>query len=772
MNENTSARLMRALKSAALRASDLADGPDKEFERGVRLVATQTVLSTLDYQYPAAGVVRSLWDLCGLDPTPFTPIAKVFEEAVPRPFPGTVSLQTAAAAIDGSGMGSSQRNAPRGQGAVFTPPELASFLAAEVIGENVPWTALRDQRVTDPACGAGSLLLAILAEGQRRLERSHVSTSQHELREWAISRLAGVDRDGDAAAVAATLLGLAIGISAEDVLDRGMVRVADSLLGHESNDSDLAYDLVIMNPPWIKIKDLNQYGYADQLKADSRYPLTTQKGRGDLDLYQFFLERAFALTDDGGRIGFIVPGSFLRSSRAARLRHLYLEAGHWLRLDEFWNQERIFPIHSMFRFVTGVFVKGAPPRAVNARFRLRSVEDAIKQPPKRLHPHVFTGAREGVARPIPEVATPSDASLFRKIATQQPSLGSATNSWSALFRFRRELDMTTDRHLFLGSSDIDDRAIDRGLARRVYEGRMVHQFDSAAKTYRGGTGRSAEWGVWLPGERFDSQFCIDETSIPPELIDHVSKWRAGFCDVTGHANERTVLAAMIPPGAVCGNKVPTVEVDDPRLHFIWIAIANSFVIDWFLRRSVTTTLNFHYLLETPFPWIAPSSTMGQSLIELSKSLSTPLARSRTELWQRAHARAEIDCLVAGLFSLNVLDLRAILADFPLLDRGQPSPEGDRSTITRDFLLANYAHQLGATESRTEARVEAARSAGAIPYVPGELAAVLSTVGGTPMRRAPAGTGQRGHGETQGSESSASLLSLGDVGPSLDHGTAL
>ena len=741
MNENASASLMRALKSASLRASDLADGPDTEFERGVRLVATETVLSTLDYQYPPADVVRSLWDLCGLDPAPFRLIAKVFEEAVPRPSPGTVSLQAAAAAIDGSGMGSSQRSAPRGQGAIFTPPELASFLAAEVIGENVPWAALRDQRVTDPACGAGSLLLAILAEGQRRLERSHASSPQHELREWASNRLVGVDRDRDAAAVAATLLGLAIGISAEDVLDRGMVRVADSLLGHETNGSDLAYDLVIMNPPWIKIKDLNQYGYADQLKRDSRYPLTTQEGRGDLDLYQFFLERAFALTDDGGRIGFIVPGSFLRSSRAARLRHLYLEAGHWLRLDEFWNQKRIFPIHSMFRFVTGVFAKGAPPQAMNARFRLRSVEDAIEQPPKRLHPRVFAGVREGVARPIPEVTTPSDAALFRKIATQQPPLGSAINPWSGLFRFRREFDMTSDRQLFLESSDIDDGAIDLGLSRRLYEGRMVHQFDSAAKTYRGGTGRSAEWAVWLPGGRFDSQFCVDETSIPPELIDHVSKWRAGFCDVTGHANERTVLAAMIPPGAVCGNKVPTVEVDDARLHFIWIAIANSFVVDWFLRRSVTTTLNYHYLLETPFPWIAPSSVLGQSLIKLSKSLSAPPTRSQTELWQRAHARAEIDCLVAGLFSLNEPDLRGILADFPLLDRGQPSPDGGSSTITRDFLLANYAHHLGATDSRIGARVEAARSAGAVPYVPGELAAVLPTVRDIPMsrRRTAAGT---------------------------------
>ena len=69
---------------------------------------------------------------------------------------------------------------------------------------------------------------------------------------------------------------------------------------------------------------------------------------------------------------------------------------------------------------------------------------------------------------------------------------------------------------------------------------MVHQFDSAAKTYRSGKGRSAEWAVWLPGRQFRSQFYVDESNIPPGLIGHVSKPRAGFCDVTGHANERTM----------------------------------------------------------------------------------------------------------------------------------------------------------------------------------------------------------------------------------------
>ena len=48
-----------------------------------------------------------------------------------------------------------------------------------------------------------------------------------------------------------------------------------------------------------------------------------------------------------------------------------------------------------------------------------------------------------------------------------------------------------------------------------------------------------------------------------------------------------------------------------------------------------------------------------------------------------------------------------------------------STITRDLVIATHARMLGQTDSRAEARVSEARSASAIPYVPGELAAELT-----------------------------------------------
>lgn len=719
--------LNRALSFALKRASERLGTWDEEFARGLRLLVFESVLSKVDRRFPSSDAVTSIWNCSGLNPKSFEAVRTLFQDdfnAFSISLKGTVGLEDAAAALDGVWTDSNRHRTQSDVGAVFTPPMLAFFLASEVIGPTTGWAALSDHRVIDPACGAGSLLLATLAEGRKKLDNTRLSFKNERLRDWAIGQVRGIDRDRDTASVAACLLALSLGVETELVLDTGMVRVADSLLEPDDKIDVDSYDKVIMNPPWIKTKDLSAKNYSDRLREDSRYPLTTRDGQGDLDLYQFFLERAYALAANGGRIGFIVPGSFLRSARSARLRYLYLTAGHLVRLDEFWNQERVFPIHSMFRFVTGVFDKGVASRAVDARFRAGSVESLLEQQPKRLSPELFVDESNSTARPIPEVITPSGLALFRKISSSQPALGARDNPWAGRFRFRRELDMTGHRHLFIKSSEIDHDVVITRLLHPVYEGRMVHQFDSSAKTYLSGKGRSAEWAIWLPGHQFRSQFYVEESSIPQGLIDDVSKPRAGFCDVTGHANERTVLAAMIPAGAVCGNKVPTLQLNDPRLHLLWVAIANSFVVDWYIRRSVSTTINYHYLLGTPFPWVAPTSSVGKSLVALSKSLTAPRSSTHSDLWRRAQIRADIDCHIAMLFKLAASELNEILDDFPLLDRGQPSPTGHSSTITRDLLVGRYARMLGRTDIGAETRVKQARSAGAIPYMPGQLASQL------------------------------------------------
>jgi hypothetical protein len=201
--------------------------------------------------------------------------------------------------------------------------------------------------------------------------------------------------------------------------------------------------------------------------------------------------------------------------------------------------------------------------------------------------------------------------------------------------------------------------------------------------------------------------------------------------VTGQTNERSMLAALVPPGVVCGNKVPTVLLPEcvghaDALHTA-LAVLNSFAFDWLLRRVVTTSVNFFVLRGLPFPALDPSSLPARRLASLARTAD--LTRLDVDLWEVARARAEIDARVAKCFGLELRDLTVILEDFPLLDRSQPPLPGEsRSTVTRDYALLVASELLSnvgkINTEQLQNRVEEARSAGAVPFIPSEAGSVF------------------------------------------------
>jgi N-6 DNA Methylase len=235
----------------------------------------------------------------------------------------------------------------------------------------------------------------------------------------------------------------------------------------------------------------------------------------------------------------------------------------------------------------------------------------------------------------------------------------------------------------------------------LYEGRMVHQFDHAAKAYESGSGRSAEWNSLS----FDQKEVIPHYFVAQQNWNHLA-FRAGFCDVTGPTNERSILAAIIPPTYPCGHTVSTVVAhpETINVHLLWVALVNSFVVDWLTRLRVSNHVGF-FLLETlPIPRIKLESQEAQQIIHLTARLTCTTFEFATlwenilgETWQtanvvkdtrkRAWLQAEIDAAVADLYQLSEHDFAYILNTFPLLDRDQPHLLGDTcSFITRDMAL--------------------------------------------------------------------------------------
>lgn len=664
--------------------------------------------------------------------------------------PTTDELGALYDAIGGVPDDAAPRNARRDAGRFLTPPSLARVIARKALAET---GGLRCSYL-DPAAGAGSILIQVLREARLACPR-----------EGALL-LYGVDRDPIAVALARALLWLECADRTWDGSElRSRIRVGDALTSSADDwhrwypaqwRSADGFGAVVTNPPWSRVQPRKsefraawqgesehldaawkrykeeQRSYAQSLRSHPEY---VAQGRGSGDLYKYFLERIHQLLAHQGVSSMLIPSGFLRSAGASNLRDLYLTSGQFRLLAEFINKKRIFPIHSMFRFVLAVYAKCGPSGVQDYRVGCLEPDDVDRHQSRIALSKRFLLSVSGIAVGLPEIRSSQDLDLLERLHESHRPLGEAHGPWRV--RFSRELDMTLDKDKFIHVDDAEQRGFCPAPDGRwidetdevllpLYEGRMVNQFNAAAKGYVSGTGRSAVWngrpsGVPRP------QYLVPEP-IGRKILGGAG-FRAGFCDVSGHANERTVLAALIPPNVVCGNKVPTARFEpaDPRLDLMWLAVVNSFTFDWIMRRWVSTTLNFFYWWNLPFPRLEPGEPVFERLQAAAAELSGVEVRGRrarqtnrlSEPWDRAMRRAEIEAIVAKSFGLSATDYEYILDDFPLVDRTQPAAQRGECRITRDLCLLTYLASMGQEDPGLRRRVDLARSVGAVPFQPTE-----------------------------------------------------
>jgi hypothetical protein len=626
----------------------------------------------------------------------------------------------------------------RASGAYYTDFRLARFLARRAIR-----TIGADTPVLDPASGTGILLVAAALE---------LSGDQQTLDDFIRRSIHAADLSADALrGVKLSLASLTSDVGAIAAL-ASKLRVLDSLAAGPDAWSDLVpmgFGLVIGNPPWEKLKVSrhehlaangydrhygDEYGDADLTALEAARArmnaytgeltaLYDLHGGGDVDMYKLFLSLGLHLTASGGQIAMLVPAGLIRSAGTRALREHLLAAAPELHITVFDNKARFFAIDTRFKFL-----------AVHA-----SLDDHARGRKALVLEHAAGTdtdvARSGVAKlgraqlgairndlTIPEVRSAAEWRMFRQMSERGQRLDAPNGPWH--LKIVREIDMTRDRHLYARVPTGDDSL-------PLIEGRMVHQFRHSAKAYVSGTGRRAAWDVCGVGDgEIRPQFWLHPSDVPAQLVDRVARERVGFCDITGQTNERAMLAARIPAGVACGNKVPTVTFEGvapaaaEHLTLVWLAVANSLAYDWLLRRVMTTTVNYFVLYGVPFPGIDPFGATAAELARLAAAVEQAYHESSENDPTRTagELRAELDAAVFVAYGCSVADARLAIADFPLLDRGQiPLPGEARSTITRDLVLCRLNARLGVTDPVIEKRTADALLLGAAAYVPAQAA---------------------------------------------------
>jgi len=628
----------------------------------------------------------------------------------------------------------------RSSGAYHTDFRLALHLAHSVEDRLKP-----DMRVIDPACGAGILLAAVslIACGSDRILAN----------DWLRNCIYAADLSP--LALRGTLLSLATLTNDLDALSdmRAKWRVQDSLFTSEKEWAKLApkgFDLVVANPPWEKVKlsrheyikaNGNSRDYGASYKTDALSGYETAKSekakfsarlvdkfpalsQGEPDLYVAFAELLLNLTRPDGSGALLVPAGLIRSLNTQYLRQELISSTKELTFTVMDNRARHFAIDTRFKFLLVNYVKSSKVRTGSKSIDISHAtadDDSIKAAKSvKLSVSELKKLRPDLT--LPEVRTAAEWQLFKKMQANGVSPDGEDSPW--LSDFCREVDMTHGRPHFKSASG-------SSKCMPLIEGRMVQPHRIGCKTYVSGEGRSAVWSNLAPGaSRISPQFWMPRGALSKEALKRSMMPRVGFCDITGQTNERSMMAAMIPKGVVCGNKVPTITFPNDATQeraFLWLAIVNSLPFDWLLRRVVTTTVNYFVLLSIWLPDIEPDSLPGRRLIEISRKLDELDKSGHVSFetcWQIAELKAEADVLVATAYGCTEVDLRLILQDFPLLDRGQPSLQGDkRSTVTADFLLSTWARRKRRQPEFAD-RVSAAKQRGAIPYLSSEFAGTI------------------------------------------------
>jgi methylase of polypeptide subunit release factors len=437
--------------------------------------------------------------------------------------------------------------------------------------------------------------------------------------------------------------------------------------------------------------------------ASGRYRIAhSNLGGGATNVYRMFVEVAMQLARSGGIVAQVVPGSFCGGAKEVNIRKELFERWVLTHVFGFVNTTGAwFPeVHRDTSFCLYVGRKGGQTDAVEVAFDIRSSADLAR---------VLTGATTRLsvsdiyeqspdALAIPEVTDPVDAALAARMSVRWPLLGDESVG-PPIRHFQAELHLGNDRELFGDFAE--------GLP--VYEGRMVDQFDHRAKVYRSGRGRSALWEEVPFGDRqkaVASQWKLPPDRIPSKLDDRVWRYRVGWCDVTGSRNERSLIAALIPPGVICGDSVPTLNFPDgfEWAYMPWLAVANSFCLDYLTRKRISLHIKFMVLDSLPFPRLPVGNPVIGRLAELALRL-TCTGPEMTEYWNamvgygwcdpvpegmtppgivdlalRADARAEIDAVVAReLFELSADELAVILDTFPVLRRREEKAYGEYRT---------------------------------------------------------------------------------------------
>jgi hypothetical protein len=475
------------------------------------------------------------------------------------------------------------------------------------------------------------------------------------------------------------------------------------------------FDVILGNPPWeeatveelnfwsIRFPGLKSMNQADQrtalarLRADNpglieEYASELQTaeltrralvagpypgmGTGDPDTYKAFAWRFWQLLRDGGAIGVVLPRSALSAAGSTPWRNTVIREGAFTDVTMILNnmQWMFEDVHPQYTVGLVTIRKGTEfvgSLSLSGPYRSRDRYDH-RGDPARFSTEEFLSWSENASFPL--LPDEQSAVVFAKLR-KHPRLAATVGDWQV--RATTEFHATADKGLF----DLSPK--DTNGLWPVYKGASFNLWQPDTGTYyawaqpkrvvaelQAKRARSARRSG-SPYAGFASSWIEDVDTLPclhPRIV---------FRDIARATDNRTMIAALVPANLVLTNKAPYFlfpRGDESDQAFL-LGVLCSMPFDWYTRRVVEISLNFHLVNGFPVPRPDRDNPLRREVVQLAGRLAA--SDERFAQWAesagvsagllvgdaREDAIARLDAAVGLLYDLEEEDLATIYETF-------------------------------------------------------------------------------------------------------------
>ncbi|HED6753793.1 TPA: class I SAM-dependent DNA methyltransferase, partial [Campylobacter jejuni] len=365
----------------------------------------------------------------------------------------------------------------------------------------------------------------------------------------------------------------------------------------EIQDNLLAKDYIKQNYEKQKayINDLSEY-------YKKAYPLN--KGSGDGNLFRLFVEKNLSLLKQDGNLAYVLPSALMFEDGSLTLRKEILENKTLEYFYSFENRQAIFAdVDSRYKFAL-MLIKNTQANHTH-KIKMMFYKTDINSLKNK--DEILTLSLKDIKKLSPTHLALMELKDKQALEILRKSYNAFQNLSFDYIDFRRELDMTNDKDLFI-------EEFREGLL-PLYEGKMIHQFDA----------NFSQTTYFLEKAKFDEHLKSKELyrakkatgkELNPKLIKYDREFfRLGYRKISRDTDERTLIASLLPKN--CGgadstySNIPKQYVlkDDvicmdivpyERILFV-LALFNSLVVDFIIRNMVQINVSKSYLERIPLP---------------------------------------------------------------------------------------------------------------------------------------------------------------------------